>query len=259
MAKMKSLFNLINNSDDLEKRFLEDFVYAKEQNKVQRLPSQTYKPSSMKCIRNMYYQVTGCPNRVSDSNYILDGITESGSDRHQRLQEDISKMKSAGIDCEFVNVGDFIREKGIKSLTIVKEANFEKGIYETKLRHEELNLSFLCDGILKYLGKYYILEIKTETSSKFMKRKDIAEEHLMQGATYSMVFGIEDILFMYENRDIPNKKIYIKTFSKQERDIVLEKIKTCDKYVEQKQVPPKTEDISACKYCDYKGQCRNDG
>ena len=32
-----------------------------------------------------------------------------------------------------------------------------------------------------------------------------------------------------------------------------------DKYVEQKQVPPKTDDISACKYCDYKGQCRNDG
>ena len=226
-----------------------------------RKPSQTYKPSSMHCIRNMYYQRIGMEQDSGESSYTLIGICNSGSDIHQRIQQAVLDMKNNGMDCEYINVADYVRSRELKSIDIVKEPDFEHGEYETKLFHKDYNMSFLCDGIIRYQGKYYILELKTEGVNKWVGRKDVDPKHYMQATAYSLAFDIPDVIFVYINRDMLDMKAFMLTPTAEMKEEMLVKIINCDSYIEQNQVPPKPVDIPrmTCEFCSYKEQCRKDG
>ena len=219
-------------------------------------PSRRYKPSSMKCIRNMFYQIIGAdldPEGQKSGEFY--SICESGTDRHLRIQSAISKMKKYGIDCEYVDVEDYIKEHNIENLVIEGKEEFETKVYDAKR-----NIIFLCDGILKYKGKYIVLECKTESSFKFVNRTYVDDSHRIQAYTYSLELGIDDVLFVYENRDVCTKKSYILTVTQENRDFIEKRIKDCDFYVDSKVVPPKDPEITKkiCQYCDYKMQCKVD-
>ena len=263
MAKhsLKSVHSLINmavQSAPVEQQFLQDLKASIERVDAleARKPSQSYKPSSMQCIRNMYFQVTGEAQDNERSNYCLVGICESGSDRHERIQSAVCRMKETGIDCEYIDVADYVEEHRLDYLEIRGKSGFE-----TKLYHKSLNISFLCDGIIKYKGNYYILEIKTETVYKWQSREGVADEHRDQATTYAACFGIDDVLFLYENRDNCDKKAYILHVTEDMKTEMLGKIEACDGYVSRLIPPPKPEDVpkKVCSYCSYKTACRKAG
>ena len=243
-----------------ETSFLSDLKRSIElsDKKNSRPPSQTYKPSSMKCIRNMYYQVTGAQRDDGDTPYTLVGICNSGSDIHQRIQQAVLDMKENGIDCEYVNVADYVRSRGLEYLEIVEGPDFANGKYETKLYHKTLNMSFLCDGIIRYRGRYYILELKTEASFKFLERSGVDKSHYAQGTAYSIAFGISDVIFVYISRDMLDMKSYMFTPTDDMKQDLLGKIANCDDYVKQGVVPPKPTDLpqKVCTYCDYRDLCK---
>lgn len=226
-----------------------------------REPSKCYKPSSMACIRNMYFQVTGTKPDASDMSCELIGICETGSDRHERLQNYVLNLKQFSIDCEYINVAEYVKEKGLDYLEIVKYPDFEKGEFETKLYHKGLNISFLCDGIIKYKGKYYILEIKTESARKWNDRVGVDESHYQQGTTYSLCLGIDEVMFLYENRDNCGKKAYLFIVTDEMRMEIVSKIEECDGYVNRLVPPPIPLDVAkkTCSYCNYKTSCKKAG
>ena len=172
---LKNVLRLIDEAKQelpVEQSFLADLKRSIElsDEKNFRKGSQSYKPSSMNCVRQMYYMVNGVEPEVTSS-YTLVGICNVGTDIHQRIQQAVLDMKSNGIDCEYVNVADYVRSRELDYLEIKQEPDFEHGNYETKLYHKTLNMSFLCDGIIKYQGRYYILELKTEGNNKFWSRQ----------------------------------------------------------------------------------------
>lgn len=261
-TNLKNIFNLINtanNEVDLEDQFLGDLNAAieKEHASHARSPSLSYKPSSMVCVRNMYYGVTGAERDPSsfDANFI--GILESGTDRHERIQAAVDIMTKYGMDCEYIDVAQYVKDNNLDYLEIK-----EKSGYETKLWHKDLNISFLCDGIIKYKGEYLILEVKTETIYKWQNRRGPAPEHYAQGTTYSACLGIDKVLFLYENRDNCNKKAYILNItSDMKYDLLLNKIEISERHRELGFPPKIPEDLpsTACTYCPYKTICRLDG
>ena len=263
MARRDSLKNVMRLIEaakieqPIEDSFLHDLEYTieKESAKSARKPSQTYKPSSMNCIRNMYYQVTGAEQDVGEVSYNLVGITQSGSDVHEHIQTYVTKMKEYGIDCEYVNVAEFVKSRGLDCLTIVAQQGME-----TKLYHKTLNMSFLCDGIIKYLGRYYILELKTETSYKSQMRKGVDPKHYNQGIAYSIAFGINDVLFVYINRDVFTMKSFMFNVTDDMKQQLVGTIEECDSYVKRLKVPPKPENLEkrTCDYCAYKTLCGKD-
>ena len=208
----------------------------------------------------MYYQRIGEPQDDGESSYTLVGICNSGSDIHQRIQQSVLDMKDNGIDCEYVNVADFVRFRDLVHLDIVKEPDFEHGDYETKLFHKNLNMSFLCDGIIKYKGKYYILELKTESSSKWMQRKGVDPKHYMQATAYSISFEIDGVIFVYISRDVLDMKAYLFEPTLEMKNELIRSIQECDSYIDQLVAPPKPNDLprSVCEYCAYKTACRRD-
>lgn len=262
MARSRALLNVLNlaNIEELpiEKQFLNDLRTSIElqDQKESRKPSLTYKPSSLHCIRNMYYQVIGAEAKADRSSSELVGICESGTDRHERIQRAVASMKENGIDCEYVNVGDYVKTHNLPDIEVVSQQGME-----TKLFNKNYNMSFLCDGVIKYKGKYYILEIKTETNNKFWNRENVNPDHILQGTAYSLNLNLNDVLFLYECRDNCAKKAFMLHVTDTMRQDLVSKIRNCDYCVESNTVPPKPLDLSrsTCAYCDYAERCNADG
>ena len=261
MNKIKNLARLLDSVNEKlspEVDFLGDLKRSIEltEKKNTRKPSQTYKPSSMKCIRSMYYQVTGVEPEDTDSNYCIIGICNSGTDIHVRIQKAVADMKNNGIDCEYVDVSQFVKDRELTDeIDIVSQQGME-----TKLYHKNLNISFLCDGIIRYKGHYYILELKTENSYKFGMRKDVDPNHYAQGTAYSYILKLPEVIFVYINRDnLDMKSFMFKPTDEMKQDMV-SKIVDCDGYKERNEVPPKPENLSKgfCSYCSYRKLCDSD-
>ena len=241
----------------LETSFSDDLKYCIEKlNAKTHNPSPFYKPSSLHCIRNMYYQRTDTNVDTRPESPDLIGIGESGTDRHLRILYYVSKMKDLGIDCEWVDVETYIEEHNLEDLEVI-----DKGEYETKLFNKKYQFRFMTDGLLKYRGTYYILEIKTESSFKWVNRNGVDPKHYNQAIAYSLNFQIPTVIFVYENRDVCSKKVFRYDVSDIDRQGLIDKLVTCESYVEKHIVPTKPINIekSVCQYCDYKSTCRKDG
>jgi len=258
---LKNVCRLINTVTETlppEQDFLNDLKRSIEMtaDKGGRLPSKTYKPSGMNCIRASYYQIMGVQPDESSSSYSMVGICNSGTDIHVRVQTAVEQMKENGMDCEYIDVADFVKQRNLDYLDIVS-----KNGMETKLYHKKFNMSFMCDGIIKYKNHYYILELKTESSFKFMNRKDVDPSHYQQGTAYSLAFGLDEVIFVYINRDILDMKSFMFKVTPEMKENLVGYIEECDGYVNRMIAPPKPENVTkkACSYCGYKTQCRKDG
>lgn len=257
---LKNICRLIDAAKDespVEQRFLNDLRRSIEMTdeKNSRNPSQTYKPSSMNCMRQSYYQIMGVDRDECKSNYIDIAICETGTDRHVRIQDAVAAMKTNGMDCEYIDVAAFVRSRGLDYLEIKsQEGN------ETKLYHKALNISFMCDGIIRYHDHYYIIEFKTEGSNKFFARKGVDPSHYNQAICYSMAFGLPEVLFVYISRDTLDMKAYIYTVDDEMKNNIVSYIEECDGYVKRKITPPKPEcEKKTCMYCNYASRCKRDG
>ena len=251
------LIDTVTETVSTEEKFLADLKRSIEMDadSSSRLPSKTYKPSGMNCIRQSFYQLVGKSPDESKSSYTMVGICNSGTDIHVRIQTAISRMREHGMDCEYVNVADFVNTRNLEYLDIVSQNGME-----TKLYHNKLNMSFMCDGIIKFEGRYYILELKTESSYKFMNRKDVDPAHFNQGTAYSLAFGLNEVLFVYINRDIFDMKAYMFHVTDEMKEHLITYIEECDSYVKRLIAPPKPDDVAkkTCNYCIYRKTCQKD-
>lgn len=251
------LIDVANSKLPPEQAFLADLKRSIEMTdeKDSRRPSQTYKPSSMNCIRNMYYQVVGAEPDPAQSSYCLVNICNAGTDIHVRIQQAVSGMRANGMDCEYIDVADYVKSRGLDYLEVVS-----KNGMETKLHHKTLNMTFMCDGIIRYKSHYYILEIKTEASFKWNARTGVDTKHYKQGTAYSLSLQLPEVLFLYVNRDVLDMKSYIFVPTDEMKEELVGTIEECDGYVKRMICPPKPADIEkrVCEYCGYKNLCKQE-
>lgn len=262
----RDLFSMISAAvDELppEESFLSDLRNTVQKCNPPRKGSNFYKPSSMNCDRNMYYTAKGTePDDVLPS-YSSVRITESGTSSHEKIQYYVSKMREKGFDCDWIDPDWYVKVKGLKHLRIQDEEfckefgleYHEEKTFETKFFDTRYRLSFMCDGIIRYRGKYYILEIKTETDYKNMDRKSADEKHRNQSVCYSLTLGIEDIMWLYESRNICNLKAFHTIVTEKEKEDMVMRIEYVDDCVRNNIIPPKASNPKTCEYCPYKGTC----
>ena len=250
-----NVLNLVNEEVPVEQAFLRDLKASIEKNEANNVhvASKTYKPSGMNCIRFMWFQMMGAIPKQDTKSAELVCICESGTDRHERIQNAITAMKDNGIDCEYLDVGEYVKSRNLEDVDVLSKSG-----NETKLHNKRYNLNFLCDGVIRYKGKYYILEIKTETRDKFWQQTGVMPEHYLQGTAYSLSLEIDDVLYLYECRDNCAKKCYLLHITPDMKNDLVAKIITCDSYVENNTCPPKPQNLtkSACAYCNYAEECK---
>ena len=65
--------------------------------------------------------------------YQLEGICESGTDRHIRIQQTIENMKKVlNIDVEYIDVAEFVKQRNLTDLEIREKSGMETKLYHKK-------------------------------------------------------------------------------------------------------------------------------
>lgn len=258
LKNVSRLIELANKEVPINESFLADYKRSVEldANKYDGIPSQTFKPSGMNCKRGCYYQIVGVKPDTETASFNMVGICDSGTDIHVRTQTAIMGMKENGIDCEWIDVEQYIKEHNLDYLIVREKKGTETKLYDTRYG---TYISFMCDGIIKYKGKYYIIEIKTESSNKWYSRTDVDKKHYHQAISYANSFNIDDVLFIYRERDLLNTKCYLFHVTREMKNDLVAFIEDVQGYVDRKITPPK-EDLPTinCKYCGYLNHCKGD-
>lgn len=266
MSLAKRLKKIQESGDSIEGRFLE--IYNKASLEVHKReeqgnPSKYYRPSSLGgCKRNIYYmRKQEEKDEVPEDDewqYKSVGILQSGTDRHERIQEVIEAMDGVG----GINVLDIEKNVAKKKLGGLNTTfvGWNEDKTEGRCTNSDLNISFQPDGLIEFEGKEMILEIKTTNSFKYQSIKKLNRpepEHIFQATAYAMGLGVDYIMFMYEDRNFTDKHLILYKLEEEDKKALTDKIGELDYYMDNDILPPCEKD--KCLYCNYKDKCEKDG
>ena len=265
MSKFKNLVKTVNKviaenatAIPFEERFLKDFntalVKLEEERQQAPAPDGYFRPSSIYgCERMLYFVQKGVQVDAEQFDPILIGICEAGTDRHARIQSVVANMQRMGYPLEILDLEEEVRKANMMGIN-TEFMGWNSDRTEARCRNSDLHIYFQPDGVFKYLDKKCLLEIKTETMMTFNKRTEPKPEHMNYQATcYAMGTGIDNVLFIYEDRNFTNKKAYLVMVTQEMKDNVFNKIMRVLWHVENNQIPAK--ELDKCKYCRYKSAC----
>lgn len=266
MSRRKLITMMDNATKNLpaNKKFLVDVMSAIERYSAQtsRKPSVWYKPSSFTCMRGMYFTRTSAPTDPQTTDYQSVGMADTGTRRHEAIQEVLLHIKELGYDWEYVDVETYVRKKQKfgKCKTLVIKG---KDGAETKLFDTALKVSFRCDGIIRRIStdEYFLFEFKNQVSFKYADKVCVDEAHVDQVTCYCTLLDLDKAFVLYENRDtctLECPEIFEVT-DKMKQELCIDKIMTCEGYVERMIAPPMTDNKKNCRWCPYKTICRKVG
>lgn len=276
MARGMFSLRAVEKSKEADKNIASLFLKRIEEAVIQLdddyKPSSHHTPSSMICVRQMYFKRKGVTPEAETKSASMIGILESGTARHDAIQRVLDKMDELGMEFKYMDVEEYIKENDIKDIDIIGKTGMETKCYNTKY-----GISFLTDGIIlhKPTGEYFIFEYKTEVTQKFTRRDKQELVHETQGAAYGLSFNINKTLFVYEDRNFCNKKCFEYVVTDEDKiNKVVAKIESCEEHIKNGTVPPKVtnKDIDptfvggkdrsvgpsakVCLYCKYKEECQ---
>lgn len=262
----RSLVNLINTSVQnlpVNDKFCADVKSAivRYNMVTKRKPSVYYKPSSLVCMRQMFFTRLEYPQDDTPSDYQMIGMADTGTRRHEAIQEVLLAMKDMGYDWEYVNVADYVREQQeqgkCKNLRIGQQEGAETHLYD-----DTLMLSFRVDGIIKQLStnEYYLFEFKNQTSFKYAGKKAVDLAHVDQVTCYCMELCLDKALVLYENRDLTELNCpEVFNVTTEMKTNMANKLTECENFVLRREVPKKHSTDKPCRFCSYKVVCRKAG
>ena len=228
----------------------EEAVRRKELEERQVAPSDYIRPSSMYgCERMIFFQRvhSGSLNGEQDDVPLIE-ICQSGTDRHLDIQHIVERME--GVEClDLEEVVEEANQKGIKTEFL----GWNEDHTEARCKNDELSIFFQPDGVIRFMGKEVILEVKTESTYQFSNRYEPKEDHKWQATSYGMGLGIDYVLFLYEDRNFCRKKLYLWKITDEMKERVKAKIHTVNTACKTGIPPEKNED--KCTYCKYKNEC----
>ena len=249
-----------NERKPLNKVFLSDVMTAIEKydNLKSHKPSEWYKPSSLNCLRQMYFMRTKAEPDDTITDYTSIGMADTGSRRHVAIQTVLENMESMGYDWRYVDVSDYVDMKKSQGKCVFLDVVGKNGA-ETKLFDNDMKVMFLCDGIMQRIstGEYYLFEFKNQISFKANGKEGVDKEHYNQVTAYCAELDLNKALVLYENRDNCNLECpEVFEVTQEMKDSFYDRLLDCEGYVERLIVPPKCENTKICRWCKYKTACR---
>lgn len=239
----------VSFEDNFLKKY-EEAVRRQEERERQPVPTDYFRPSSMYgCERMLFFmRVHGGAGDVEETEVNLMEICNSGTDRHLRIQHLVEDMD--GVTC--LDLEEIVKEaqqKGINTVFV----GWNEDHTEARCKNDDLSIYFQPDGVINFMGKDVILEIKTESTYQHSKRFEPKMDHKYQATCYGMGLGIDYILFFYEDRNFCGKKAYLWKITDEMKEAVKSKIRNVNRALETSTPPQKNED--KCTYCHYKKEC----
>lgn len=257
MAGLASRISKMTRERDFGEAFIGAMDLAIRDQAEPRPMSPNIKPSKAGCLRQMFYilqrkDVDG--KETVDPDMFL--IQKDGTFMHEVIQKILSEAGSQGIDfidpkAEVVKA----QKRGIR--TIHRPSPYDNA-YEIRCFNEDYGISFMFDGVVVFMNKKAILEIKNEDHFKFMKRTREEDDHVLQATFYSLCLGLDFVLFLYVGRNYKKRKAYLIEITDEMRNTQLTRVRIAQ-YCDKHNITPEKEKHKGCRYCSFQGKCKEDG
>ena len=127
-----------------------------------------------------------------------------------------------------------------------------------EIRHP-FPIRFACDGIIRFQGKVYLLEIKTSEFSSFQELIEPKPKHMDQIKCYATLLDISNVFVLYVDRTYGGMKCFEITVSEPEKQAVLNKMQHVMDCVEGFIAPdglPKGDPDCNPNMCPYFDKCK---
>ncbi|MDF2612523.1 MAG: hypothetical protein K0S71_309 [Clostridia bacterium] len=221
-----------------------------------------FSPSgASKCERELYYKAIKAPQDIQTMYPFQRRWTRNASAIHEAVQTDLLYaeylLKDPSFKVARMNNGLPAWEKNLQTCKTLKH----NGI--------EFALLGMMDGVLWYTkdGSKVGFEFKTKSTTigavGNFKMKDAQDSHKEQCVAYSILFGMDEFILMYESlaKDNWNKgadaKLDFRTFylkvTEDDRNALLNKFSKIAKAVKENETP--AGDFDKCLFCPYKTVC----
>lgn len=237
-------------------KFLYDytnFVTSDLETKASAIPHKTFAPSGMRCDRRSWFRLRGVePDAYRAPDLALNFTAEIGTACHRIIQSNLIQL----LRDDWISV-----PKYLKSIDFPYEYSLETsgdGL-ETKICIVDPPINFACDGIVRYQGGYYLLEIKTSEFNSWQDMMNPKSEHIDQVLCYATLLQLEHILMMYQDRQYGGIKCYELKVAPSQRQGVLDKINRVMEAVRTNIAPdglPKGDKWCQPSMCPYYNKCK---
>ncbi len=265
-------FNALHRRDYFANKEVEELLLKQ---KVHDLETEDYflenniydiyfSPSSAgKCARELYFKAKKVKRDVSEKFPYHKRWTGNASKVHERIQEDL-------LYCEKVLTPQDISftVKRLDSGLPAWERNIARFL-EVEHNGVKFALYGMCDGILTYLrdNSDVLFEAKTKSTTigtvGYYKMKGPQAEHLAQATAYSIMFGVNEVLFYYESlakdgwtkgaEAKPDVRVFHHQITEADRQALLDRFAEITTMFRNNIVPAKEED--KCLFCPFKEAC----
>lgn len=267
-----NLFHGINHRrNDKE---IETLLLRQSQQEVELIDSKPdypkdlvkYNPSgASKCNLELYYKAIGVDEVHADRFPYHDRWTRNATAVHEAVQRDLLYAEKYLKNPKFTVVKD---ESGLPKWeqNIITWKEFEHN-------GQRFIINGMMDGILTYEPEGMTVGFEFKTKSNTIgqvgnyKMKDATESHKLQCVAYSLLFGINDYLIVYESlaKDGWMKGVEAKQDMRAFHFHVTEEMRTelLDKFAYvahcvENRVEPEQE-LDKCLFCPFKYICNNEG
>lgn len=185
---------------------------------------RTFSPSSFRCERVQWFRLRGVePETPSRPDLSLNFTAKLGTACHEIIQ--MRLIKALGAD--WIAVPDYLKEHPIPyEYELSHDDNDIRpgGDFETRITISDPPIRLSCDGILRILGEYYLLEIKSSELKSFDKLTEPKPQHVEQAKTYGVLLGLHKVLFMYIDRQFGGIKVFEMSITEHDRRYVRSKM-----------------------------------
>lgn len=197
-------FNSATSSDFLD--FYENFVDKKLKEDAAKPSHRTFAASSFRCDRRSWFRLRGVqPDVPKKLDSTLQFTADIGTACHRIIQ---SNLRDA-LGSDWISVDDYLKTIDFPyEYTIQKD---ESGLeYQIEIT-SPYPIRFSCDGVVRWKGKLYLLEIKTSEFSSWDDLTDPKMQHIDQIKCYASLLRLSGVLFLYQDRQYGGLKCYEET------------------------------------------------
>lgn len=234
-------------------------LFTQAQHSGPEVATKKISPSGLHCEVAVWAKLHGIEMSSEKRCFEDDGYASSGSDRHKVIQEFLVNRP----EIEWVDIKKFVEENNLpfdvlyepEVLEVSKKYHITEdqacellGSHERLLIHRNKLISFKLDGLIKFEGEYYILEIKT--ASKIACQKAPLEKHQLQGKCYSFLLGVKKVIWIYESREDFKHTIAFQEITDAERDEIRDKLNRIVSASDPR-ILKRAIDCTRCRYLDW--------
>lgn len=232
----------------------EDYRDSMLKKDAARMPHRTFAASSFRCDRLSWFRLRGVEPDVPDHpDSTLDFIAGVGTACHRMLQ---TNMK-AWLGADWIDVSDHLKDVGVNYKYTLTQDN--SGL-EYLVEVDYPPIRFACDGIIRWKGHKYLLEIKTSEFDSWDKLVEPKQEHVDQAKLYSSLLKLDGILFIYQDRLYGGIKCFEVIVTEADYKFVnskIEKVLQCVEYNIAPDPLPRGDKWCSPSYCSYYKRCKD--